>query len=68
MLHGYIKASETLKKFAANTTGATGIEFGLIIAGIAAMCIPAVGILGGEISELFNSIRCEGFPPICLVR
>ena len=68
MLQGYIKASETLKRFAANTTGATAIEFGLIAAGVAAMTIPAVGILGGEISELFNSIRCEGFPPICLVR
>ena len=68
MLHGYIKASEILRKFTANTTGTTAIEFGLIAAGIAAMSIPAVGMLGAEISELFNSIRCEGFPPICLVR
>jgi len=68
MSQGYIKASETLRKFAANTTGTTAIEFGLIVAGIAVMSIPAVGMLGAEISELFNSIRCEGFPPICLVR
>ncbi len=68
MLQRYIKASETLWKFAANTTGATAIEFGLIVAGIAAMSIPAVSMLGGEISELFITIRCEGFPPICLVR
>ncbi len=68
MLQGYIRASETLKKFAANTTGTTAIEFGLIVAGIAVMSIPAVGMLGAEISELFNSIRCEGFPPICLVK
>ncbi len=68
MLQRYIKASETLRKFTANTTGTTAIEFGLIAAGVAAMTIPAVGILGGKISELFNSIRCEGFPPICLVR
>ena len=68
MLQGYIRASETLKKFAANTTGTSAIEFGLIAAGIAATSIPAVGMLGAEISEMFNSIRCEGFPPICLVR
>ncbi len=68
MLQRYIKASETLRKFTANTTGTTAIEFGLIAAGVAAMTIPAVGMLGGEISELFDSIRCEGFPPICLVR
>jgi len=68
MLQGYIKASEMLRKFAANTTGTTAIEFGLIVAGIATMCIPAIGIVGGQISEQFNTIRCEGFPLVCLVR
>ena len=68
MLQGYIKASETLRKFAADTAGATGIEYGLIVAGIALMGIPSVSMLGGEIAELFETIKCEGFPPVCVVK
>ncbi len=68
MLQIYVKASETLRKFAADTTGTTGIEYGLITAGIAITGIPAVGMLGGELSELFNTIRCDGFPPVCVLR
>ena len=68
MLHGYIEAFETPRKFAANTTDTMAIEIGLIVAAVAALSFIAVGIFAWEISELFNSIRCEGFPPICLVR
>ena len=68
MLKLYVKASELLRTFTADAAGATGVEYGLIAAGIAIMGLPAMGMLGGEISELFNTIRCEGFPPVCLVR
>ncbi len=68
MLKLYVKASEPLRKFMADAAGATGIEYGLIAAGIAIMGIPAVGMLGGGLSELFNTIRCKGFPPVCVVR
>ena len=68
MLKLYIKATETLRQFAADTAGATGIEYGLIAGGIALMGVPAVAMLGDQFSDLFNTIRCEGFPPTCLVR
>ncbi len=68
MLKLYIKATETLRRFAADTAGATGIEYGLIAGGIALMGIPAVAMLGDQMADLFNDIRCEAFPPICLVR
>ncbi len=67
MLQGYIKASETLRKFTADTAGAKGIEYGLIAAGIAIMGISGVEMLGGELAELFDAIRCDGFQPICVV-
>ena len=68
MLKLYVKASDQLRKFTVDAAGATGIEYGLIAAGIAIMGIPAMAMFGGELSELFNRIRCEGFPPVCLVR
>ncbi len=68
MLKLYVIAYEPLRKFAADAAGTTGIEYGLIAAGIAIMGIPAVAMFGGELSELFNRIRCDGFPPICVVR
>ncbi len=68
MLHGYIEASEAPRKFAANTTDTTAIEFGLIVVGVAALSFLAVGIFSWGMFEIFNSIGCEGFPPICLVK
>ena len=68
MLQIFVKASETLRKFAADTTGTTGIEFGLIASAIGIIGLPAVGLFGGELSEMFNTIRCDGFPLICVVR
>ena len=68
MLKLYVKASEPLGKFTADAAGATGIEYGLIAAGIAIMGIPAVGMLGGELSELLDTIRCNGFPPTCVLK
>ena len=68
MLKLYIKATETLRQFAADTAGATGIEYVLIVGGIALVSIPAVSMLGDQISEVFNTIRCDGFPPICILK
>ena len=68
MLQIFVKASETLRKFAADTTGTAGIEYGLIASAIGIVGLPAIGLLGGEFSEMFNTIRCDGFPLICVVR
>jgi pilus assembly protein Flp/PilA len=43
-------------KFAKDESGATAIEYGLIAALIAVAIIAAAGLLGGNLSNLFNSI------------
>jgi len=37
--------------------GATAVEYGLIVGGIAVAIIVAVGLLGGTISDMFDDIR-----------
>jgi pilus assembly protein Flp/PilA len=36
--------------------GATMVEYGLMVGLIATVCLAIVGVLGGQISTLFNSI------------
>jgi pilus assembly protein Flp/PilA len=45
-----------LKRFAADESGATAIEYGLIAAGIALAIITAVNSLGTQISTTFGNI------------
>jgi pilus assembly protein Flp/PilA len=45
-----------LKRFAADESGATAIEYGLIAAGIALAIITAVNSLGTQISTTFGHI------------
>jgi pilus assembly protein Flp/PilA len=45
-----------LTRFAADTTGATAIEYGLIAAGIAVAIITAVGLVGTNLNTTFNSV------------
>ena len=44
------------KRFAADESGATAIEYGLIAALIAVGIIAAATTLGGSLSDLFNRI------------
>ncbi|RDE10013.1 Flp family type IVb pilin [Pelagibacterium lacus] len=44
------------KKFAADESGATAIEYGLIAALMAVVVIAAINILGPEIEKSFGSI------------
>jgi pilus assembly protein Flp/PilA len=46
-----------LKRFAADESGATAIEYGLIAAGIALAIITAVNALGTQISTTFGNIK-----------
>ncbi len=59
MLHRYVKISEFIKKFAADASGATAIEYGLIAAGIAVAIILTVGLLGEELALLFGDVQTE---------
>ncbi len=59
MLKLYVSASEAVRKFKHDISGATAIEYGLIAAGIAVAIIVVVGLLGEELSELFDEIADE---------
>ena len=56
MLRHYVKVSENIRKFAADESGVTAIEYGLIAAGIAVAIITAVGLLGDELSDMFDDV------------
>ncbi len=47
------------KRFLADDSGATAIEYALIAAGIALAIIPAVNSLGSKISSKFTSISAS---------
>ena len=57
----YVSAVEKLQALK-DESGATAIEYGLIAAGIAVAIIFAVGLLGDNLSTLFNSISSELVP------
>jgi pilus assembly protein Flp/PilA len=45
-----------VKRFLANESGATAIEYGLIAAGIAVVIIAAVQLAGTNLTTTFNSV------------
>jgi pilus assembly protein Flp/PilA len=45
-----------VKRFAADESGATAIEYGLIAAGIALAIITAVQLVGSNLTATFNSV------------
>ena len=59
MLRHYVKLSESIRKFAADASGATAIEYGLIAAGIAVAIIVTVGLLGDELAAMFGQVQAE---------
>ncbi len=48
-----------LRSFLGNKSGATAIEYGLIAAGIAVAIIVAVGLVGDNLSVLFDTVAKE---------
>jgi pilus assembly protein Flp/PilA len=48
--------SAVLRRFLADQSGATAIEYGLIAAGISVAIIAAVQSLGGRIGTTFNNV------------
>jgi pilus assembly protein Flp/PilA len=47
----------TISRFAADESGATAIEYGLIAALIAAVIVTAVGAIGKQLNTTFNDIN-----------
>jgi pilus assembly protein Flp/PilA len=45
-----------LLAFLRDENGATAIEYGLIAAGIAIVCIAAIGAVGADLSAMFTTI------------
>ena len=57
MLRYYVRSTEFLGKFAANAKGVTAIEYALIAVLIAVVIVVAVGLLGGEVTGLFEQVE-----------
>ena len=49
----------SLKNFLRDDEGATMVEYGLMVALIAVVCIVAVGTLGGNINDMFGDVATE---------
>ncbi len=56
MIRHLVELSARIRKFAADTSGATAIEYGLIAGGIAIAIVVAVGLLGTKLDAVFTSI------------
>ncbi len=56
MLRLYVELSEKIRKLAADVSGATAIEYGLIAALVGVVLIGALTLLGPQLSNLFNTI------------
>lgn len=48
-----------LKRFVREEEGATMVEYGLMVALIAVVCIVTIGLLGGELRDLFSGVETE---------
>jgi pilus assembly protein Flp/PilA len=51
-----IVMTKFISRFARNESGATAVEYGLILALIAVAIVTAVGLLGTNLTAKFNSI------------
>ena len=47
---------DLFRRFAKDQSGATAIEYGLIAAGISVAIVTAVGLVGGQLNTLFNTV------------
>ena len=57
--HGRHKQMTQIKKFLADESGATAIEYGLIAVGIALAVFAGAQTLGGAVSGLFGDIATK---------
>ena len=52
-----------LKNLVTRQEGATMVEYGLMVALIAVVCLVAVGLLGTNVAALFENVSDEFTPP-----
>ncbi len=57
MLRLFVELPEKIRKFAADASGVTAIEYVLIAGGIAVAIIVTVNLLGVELAALFAAIK-----------
>ena len=55
--HAWVKAQSIARRFSREETGATAVEYGLIVGLIAVVIIAAVALLGGTLSGFFTTIN-----------
>ena len=55
--HAWVKAQSVTRRFSREETGATAVEYGLIVGLIAVVIIGAVALLGGTLSGFFTTIN-----------
>jgi len=53
------RSMSTFRRFVQDDSGATAIEYGLIAALVSVAIIVALGTLGNELSNTFNSVATE---------
>ena len=51
--------SENIKRFTADASGATAIEYSLIVVGIALAIVVSVGLLGGALNLFFSDLQAS---------
>jgi pilus assembly protein Flp/PilA len=54
--------TRTMRRFLADQSGATAIEYGLVAALITVALLVALGLLGGGISNMFNAVTGRATP------
>lgn len=56
MLKAYTRARAYVNSLRSTEDGATAVEYGLIVALIAAVIVAVVALLGGQISSAFQTV------------
>ncbi len=59
MVRQYVALSENVKRFTADASGATAIEYSLIVVGIALAIVVSVGLLGGALNLFFSDLQAS---------
>ncbi|SIO09056.1 Flp family type IVb pilin [Agromyces cerinus] len=59
MLKAYSRIQARINSLRSEEEGATAVEYGLIVAGIAAVIVVVVFTLGGQIQEAFQTVSDE---------
>ena len=59
-----IAMNDVIKRFVREDRGATMVEYGIMVGLIAAVCIAIIGLMGGEIRDVFAGVEADLADPI----